>query len=92
MFCEDYSLSQLELQKFAVLKDEANVLFEQQPRWELIRLLHGEYFQQEEGGKEWVRLGFQGSHPETDLRGGGVLALQLVLRFVKRKKALVEQM
>lgn len=47
MFCEDYSLSQLELQKFLALKEEANVLFERQPRWDLLRALYGEYFQGE---------------------------------------------
>lgn len=43
-------------------------------------------------GKEWTRLGFQGQYPETDFRGGGVLSLQLILRFVKRRKELVRQM
>jgi hypothetical protein len=53
MFCEDYSLSQVELQKFLALKEKANVLFERQPRWDLLRALHGEYFPvetKEEGG------------------------------------------
>ena len=30
LFCDDYSLTQTELQKFYALKEEANVLFEQQ--------------------------------------------------------------
>lgn len=44
LFCDDYSLTQTELQKFYALKEEANVLFEQQERWDLIRLLYTEYF------------------------------------------------
>lgn len=39
-----------------------------------------------------MRLGFQGQYPETDFRGGGVLSLQLILRFVKRNRVLVEEM
>ena len=34
-------------------------------------------------GRHWMKLGFQGTHPETDFRGGGVFSLQLILRFVK---------
>jgi hypothetical protein len=30
LFCDDYSLTQTELQKFYALKEEANILFEQQ--------------------------------------------------------------
>ena len=76
------------------LKEEANVLFGDQHSWNLIKALYSEYFQQEPkvSGKEWMRLGFQGQYPETDFRGGGVLSLQLILRFVKRNRALVEQM
>jgi hypothetical protein len=94
MFCQDYSLSHLELQKFFALRDEANVMFEQQPRWDLFRSIYAEYFQQQPqlAGKEWMRLGFQGQHPETDLRGGGVMALQLILRFVKHRQEVVRQM
>jgi hypothetical protein len=59
-----------------------------------VKSLYSEYFQQppQVSGKEWMRLGFQGQYPETDFRGGGVLSLQLILRFVKRNKPLVEQM
>jgi hypothetical protein len=39
-----------------------------------------------------MRLGFQGQYPETDFRGGGVLSLQLILRFVKRNRPLVQVM
>ena len=39
-----------------------------------------------------MQLGFQGQYPETDFRGGGVLSLQLILRFVKRNRALVKVM
>ena len=39
-----------------------------------------------------MQLGFQGQYPETDFRGGGVLSLQLILRFVKRNKPLVKVM
>ena len=39
-----------------------------------------------------MRLGFQGQYPETDFRGGGVLSLQLILRFVKNNKKLVQVM
>lgn len=96
MFCHDYSLSQQEIQKFQALKEEANIAFEQQPRHDILRALHSEYFPQgtstDPPGKEWLRLGFQGMRPETDLRGGGVLALQLILRFVQRKSPLVREM
>jgi len=37
-----------------------------------------------------MRLGFQGQYPESDFRGGGVLALQLILRFVKRNREMVQ--
>ena len=37
-------------------------------------------------------MGFQGQYPETDFRGGGVLSLQLILRFVKKHRATVEDM
>lgn len=40
MFCEDYSLSQSELQRFYALKEEANILFEQQERWDLVKSLY----------------------------------------------------
>jgi ELMO domain-containing protein len=43
-------------------------------------------------GPEWMKLGFQGKYPETDFRGGGVMSLQLILKFVKRNKQLVKQM
>jgi hypothetical protein len=43
-------------------------------------------------GKEWMQLGFQGQYPETDFRGGGILSLELILRFVKRNKELVKRM
>jgi len=51
-------------------------------------MLYTEYFQEpaKTEGKEWMRLGFQGKYPETDFRGGGVLSLQLILRFVRRNK------
>jgi radical SAM superfamily enzyme len=90
-FCEDYSLGQAEIQRLAALKEEANTLFEDQPRWDLVKSLYSEYFQQspQVSGKEWMRLGFQGQYPETDFRGGGVLSLQLILRFVKRNRSLV---
>lgn len=39
-----------------------------------------------------MRLGFQGKHPNTDLRGGGVFSLKLILRFVQTNKPLVQQM
>jgi hypothetical protein len=39
-----------------------------------------------------MRLGFQGQYPETDFRGGGVLSLSLILRFVQRNKELVKRM
>jgi hypothetical protein len=39
-----------------------------------------------------MRLGFQGQYPETDFRGGGVLSLQLILRFVKQNRAQVQIM
>lgn len=39
-----------------------------------------------------MRLGFQGQYPETDFRGGGILSLELILRFVKRNKELVRRM
>jgi hypothetical protein len=94
MLCEDYALTHSELQRFYALKEEANILFEQQERWDLIKSLYSEYFAQppQVSGKEWMRLGFQGQYPETDFRGGGVLSLQLILRFVKKRKALVQQM
>ena len=92
--CEDYQLSPSELQKFHTLRAEANVLFSDQERWDLVNTLYTEYFQQppQKSGKEWMRLGFQGQYPETDFRGGGVLSLQLILRFVKKNKALVQVM
>jgi ELMO domain-containing protein len=39
-----------------------------------------------------MRLGFQGQYPESDFRGGGVLALQLIIRFVKRNREMVHEM
>ena len=39
-----------------------------------------------------MKLGFQGKYPETDFRGGGVLSLQLIVRFVKNNKKLVNIM
>ena len=39
-----------------------------------------------------MRLGFQGQYPETDFRGAGVLGLQIILRFVKFNKELVQHM
>ena len=39
-----------------------------------------------------MRLGFQGQYPETDFRGGGILSLQIILRFVKRNRQLVQTM
>ena len=39
-----------------------------------------------------MRLGFQGQYPETDFRGGGVLSLQLILRFARRNRPLVQVM
>ena len=39
-----------------------------------------------------MRLGFQSKYPETDFRGGGVLSLQLILRFVRNNKQLVRVM
>lgn len=35
-FCEDYSLTQKELQSFYPLKTESNILFEHQERWDLV--------------------------------------------------------
>jgi hypothetical protein len=92
--CQDYSLGQEDMHCFFGLKGEANVLFEQQERWDLVGALYTEYFQRpvQKSGKEWMRLGFQGQYPETDFRGGGVLSLQLILRFVKRNKELVIKM
>jgi hypothetical protein len=53
-----------------------------------VKALYKEYFDKEcpEGitTKDWLKLGFQGDRPERDLRGGGVLSLELVLDFVKR--------
>lgn len=94
MLCEDYSLRHPELRRFYALKEEANILFDDQQRWDLIKSLYTEYFKQppQVSGKEWMRLGFQGQYPETDFRGGGILSLQLILRFVKRNRTLVEQM
>ena len=82
------------MQRFYALKEEANILFEQQERWDLIHSLYQEYFDQppQQSGKEWMKLGFQGQYPETDFRGGGVLSLQMILRFVKRHKPLVKKM
>ncbi len=39
-----------------------------------------------------MRLGFQGQYPETDFRGGGILSLQLILRFLRRNRPLVQVM
>lgn len=39
-----------------------------------------------------MQLGFQGKHPQTDFRGGGVLSLKLIIRFVKNNKNLVKLM
>lgn len=44
--CENYSLEQAEIQRLAVLKEEANILFEDQPRWDLIKSVYSEYFKQ----------------------------------------------
>ena len=82
------------MQKFHSLRLEANISFDQQERWDLINSLYTEYFQQppKKSGKEWMQLGFQGQYPETDFRGGGVLSLQMILRFVKRNRTLVKVM
>lgn len=94
LLCHNYSLAQEELHQFYSLKEEANLLFENNERWDLIKILYTEYFEQpaQVSGKEWMRLGFQGQYPETDFRGGGVLSLSLILRFVQRNKELVKQM
>lgn len=39
-----------------------------------------------------MKLGFQGQYPETDFRGGGVLSLSLIIRFVRNHKDLVKVM
>lgn len=46
MLCEDYSLSHEELQRFYSLKEEANQLWEGNERWDLLKSLYTEYFQQ----------------------------------------------
>lgn len=53
-----------------------------------MKALYLEYFGEpvKVSGKEWLKLGFQGQYPETDFRGGGVLSLQLILRYVKRNR------
>lgn len=43
-------------------------------------------------GRHWMKLGFQGTNPETDFRGGGVFSLQLILRFVKNNLSQVRIM
>jgi hypothetical protein len=40
MLCEDYALNQDELRLLYALKDEANVLFDDQPRWDLLKSLY----------------------------------------------------
>jgi hypothetical protein len=38
--CCDYSLSREEIQRFYSLKSEANVLFDQETRWDLVDVLY----------------------------------------------------
>lgn len=65
-------------------------------RWDLFKSLFRSYFEREcpEGvtSRDWLKLGFQGEHPERDLRGGGVLSLQLINDFAEREHPTVKDM
>lgn len=46
----------------------------------------------ERTGPHWAELGFQGDDPTTDLRGGGVLALRMLVNFAQRHPTSVKEM
>jgi hypothetical protein len=79
------------------LKAKAAILFEPpNERWELFKELYRGYFSTECPAaivtRDWLKLGFQGDHPERDLRGGGVLSLELINDFAARENHSVKDM
>lgn len=69
----------LEVQRKTVYSDELHE--------ELLRALWEACFDTpyERTSDEWARMGFQGIDPTTDLRGGGVLALEQFLHFAQTR-------
>ena len=59
---------------------------------ELWRIAFGDDCEFERTSERWSRLGFQGLDPQTDLRGGGVLALEQFLFFAKSHPGVLREM
>lgn len=95
--CKDYTLTREEVKEFWDIKRVANILYSGSPdQVERIRELYRRYFRKEVEEdfttKDWLLLGFQGDRPERDLRGGGIMALDLVIYFQDKHRSMVEDM
>lgn len=72
-------LNESELLAFYQLKQTVNRVDDPQTIQSVFRFLYELYFQEAcpyaITSKRWMKLGFQGERPETDLRAGGLMAL-----------------
>lgn len=79
-------LNETELLAFYRLKESLNLPYDQRAVQGLFRHLYETYFDEacppQLFSSRWLMLGFQGERPESDLRAGGIMALQLTVRFV----------